>query len=186
MSTLIGAGVAGLLLWLASQWGHDSTGGYWAAMGVVAGAGLVLGLSQLRGRDGHPPATFGLAFVPVLIAAGWTLIAMQPDSNWFRDHVASASRYVHILGVMRDVGVWNGVLAFGIGLVFGFALEPATLRRRRVVHAPAAATPATAPVATHDARAADEPLTAERRTVDDGRALEDERVVERETTTHHG
>jgi len=203
-STLLGAGVAGFLLWLAAQFGRHTTGSYWAAYGIVAGAGVVVGLSQLRGRDGHPPATFTLAFLPVLIVAGWILLAMQPDSNWVRDHVLAWSGDIHIRGVVRDLGTWIGVLAFGIGLVFGFALEPATLRRRRPATAvtpapaparapaatPAAATPATAPAATakrpapvvasHDASAADEPLTAERRSTQE--TMPDGTVVERRET----
>jgi hypothetical protein len=206
-STLLGAGVAGFLLWLAAQLGRHTTGSYWAAYGIVAGAGLVVGMSQLRGRDGHPPATFTLAFLPVLIVAGWILLALQPDGNWFRDHVLAWSGDIHIRGIVEDLGTWIGVLAFGIGLVFGFSLEPATLRRRRrepVVEttpvparaesvpprrdgpAPVAPSGTMAPtgtmaphaVTTDDVRAADEPLTAERQTMGDGT------VVERQESQH--
>ena len=86
-STLLGAGIAGFLLWLAAQIGRHTTGGYWAAYGIVAGAGLVLAASQLRGRGGHPPGMFVFAFLPVLIVAGWVLLGMQPHANWFRSHV---------------------------------------------------------------------------------------------------
>ena len=118
-STLLGAGVAGFLLWLAAQWSRGSTGGYWAAYGVVAGAGLVFGMSQLRGRDGHPAATIGLAFVPVLIVAGWILLGGQPHPNWFRSHVLAWSRDIHVRGIVDDMTTWLGVLAFGIGAVLG-------------------------------------------------------------------
>jgi len=204
-STLLGAGVGGFLLWLAAQLGRHTTGSYWAACGIVAGAGLVVGLSQLRGRDGHPPATFTMAFLPVLIVAGWVLLAMQPDGNWFRDHVLAWSGDIHIRGIVEDLGTWIGVLSFGIGLVFGFALEPATLRRTRrepavatmpaetarsEARAPAtdtvAPTPATAgtmapprTVTTDDVRAADEPVGAERREVTD-----DGTIVERQESQH--
>lgn len=207
-STLLGAGVAGFLLWLAAQLGRHTTGSYWAAYGIVAGAGLVVGMSQLRGRDGHPPATFTLAFLPVLVVAGWILLAMEPNGNWFRDHVLAWSGDIHIRGIVEDLGTWIGVLAFGIGLVFGFSLEPATLRRRRqepVVAVPPTSTapaetvaprrdgpapvaptgtmaPHTAsrPVTTDDVRAADEPLTAERERLADG----DGTVVERHESQH--
>jgi hypothetical protein len=202
-STLLGAGVAGFLLWLAAQWSHGSTGGYWAAYGVVAGAGLVLGISQLRGRDGHPGATIGLAFIPVLIVAGWVLLGAQPHPNWFRNHVLAWSGDIHVRGIVHDLATWLGVLAFGIGAVLGIALEPRTMRRRReeAVVPPAAtrATPAPAtttapassapvgtmaPVAseapvrqeTHDPRAADEPLAAERREVTADGAMDREMV----------
>jgi hypothetical protein len=193
-STLLGAGVAGLLLWLAAQWSRSSTGGYWAAYGVVAGAGLVFGMSQLRGRDGHPAATIGLAFLPVLIVAGWILLGGQPHPNWFRNHVLAWSGDIHVRGVVHDLTTWLGVLAFGIGAVFGVALEPRTAayRRRREVRttAPAAApatTPATAPTGTtgapaFDRRAADEPLTADRREVMEPAPRPVERTTETETT----
>ena len=49
LTTLLAAGAAGFLLWLAAQFNMHATGGYWAALGVVAGCGLLLGLAQLRG-----------------------------------------------------------------------------------------------------------------------------------------
>ena len=51
--TLLAAGVAGFLLWLAAQFDMRTTGGYWAALGIVAGCGLLLGLAQ----PGGPGAT---------------------------------------------------------------------------------------------------------------------------------
>jgi len=150
-ATLLGAAAAGVLLWLAAQIGRGSAGGYWAAYGVVAAAGLVFALTQLRGRNGHPPGMFLGVFLPVLVVAGWVLIAMQPDDNWFRSHVLSWSGDVGIRDVVRDVGTWIGMLAFGIGYVLGAALEPMP-RREEVVPPPA-----------FDRTAADEPLTAERR-----------------------
>lgn len=194
-TTLLGAGVAGFLLWLAAQWSHHTTGGYWAAYGVVAGAGLVLGLSQLRGRDGHPTATIGLAFLPVLIVAGWVIVGGQPNGNTFRNHVLAWSGDIHVRGVVHDLATWLGVLAFGIGVVLGVALEPRTLRRRRTVPAattaPATSVPAaTAPVATRRPRgamepaAADEPMAAERREVGDEPMVERE-VHERDREASH-
>jgi hypothetical protein len=150
-ATLLGAGAAGALLWVAAQIDRSSNGGYWATAGIVAGAGLVLALTQLRGRGGHPPAMLALGFLPVLIAAGWVLLAMQPHGNWFRHHVLSWSSDIGIRGVVEDVGIWIGVLAFGIGYTLGLALEP--MPRRAAVAEPV------------DETAADEPVTAERREV---------------------
>src|SRR5919198_3116741 len=48
-TTLLAAAVAGFLIWLASQFSNNHEGGYWAIMGVLAGAGLVMALSQLLG-----------------------------------------------------------------------------------------------------------------------------------------
>jgi hypothetical protein len=176
-STLLGAGIAGFLLWLAAQLGRHSTGGYWAAYGIVAGAGLVLAVSQLRGRGGHPPGMLVFVFVPVLVAAGWVLLAMQPHANWFRSHVLSWSGDIGIRDVVDSVGTWLGVLAFGIGYTLGTTLEPFGRRREAVVPTtrPAAqpATPAYDPVAS------DAPTTAERAEVGD----ESTRVTPSETTT---
>jgi hypothetical protein len=180
VATLVGVAAAGFLLWLAAQPDRGTTGGYWAAYGIVAGAGVVFALSQLRGRDGNPRAMLALGFLPVLVAAGWVLLATQPNANWFRDHVLSWSESIGLEYVVRDLGTWLGVLAFGVGAVLGLTLEPATLRRRRAVPAGAgvvdergaARTPA------FDSRAADEPLSAERRDVETVPA--DEPVVERE------
>jgi hypothetical protein len=154
VATLGGAAIAGVLLWAAAHVGRHTTGGYWAAYGIVAGAGLVFALSQLRGRRGNPPAMFALAFLPVLVTAGWVLVAMQPHGNWFRGHVLAWSGDLGIRHLVGLVGIWLGVLAFGIGYTLGLALEPAPAPIEPVVVPP-----------THDRAAADEPLTAERREV---------------------
>jgi hypothetical protein len=174
-STLLGVGVAGFLLWLAAQLGRHSTGGYWAAYGIVAGAGLVLAASQLRGRGGHPPGMLVFVFVPVLVAAGWVLLAKQPHPSWVRSHVLSWSGDIHIRNVVDDVATWLGVLAFGIGYALGTTLEPFGRRREAVVSTtpPATATPAYDPVAS------DAPTTAERAEIGD----ESTRVTPTETTT---
>jgi len=151
--TLVGVAGAGVLLWVAAQVSRGTVGGYWAAYGIVAGAGLVLAVTQLRGRYGHPPAMFALGFLPVLICAGWVLLGMQPHGNWFRDHVLAWSGNIGIKNVVLDLGTWLGVLAFGIGYTLGLVLEPM----------PAAVEE---PVG-YDRTAADEPVTAERREVDE-------------------
>jgi hypothetical protein len=150
--TLAGAAIAGVILWAAAHIGRHSTGGYWAAYGVVAGAGLVFALSQLRGRRGNPPVMLTLAFLPVLVVAGWVLVAMQPHDDWLRAHVLAWSGDLGVRDVVERVGVWLGVLAFGVGYTLGLSLEPAP--PAAVVLPP-----------THDRAAADEPLTAERHEV---------------------
>lgn len=152
-ATLLGAAAAGALLWVAAQLGRHSNGSYWAAYATVAAAGLLFAASQWRGRTGYPPAMLTLAFVPVLIVSGWVLLGMQPHGNWFRSHVLNWSGDAHIGGVVRDLGTWLGVLAFGLGYTLGAALEPAP---RRAVAKP-----------EYDRTATDLPLTAERREVDD-------------------
>jgi hypothetical protein len=129
--TLLGAAGAGALLWFAAaHLDRSTTGGYWAAYGLVAAAGLVFGLAQLRGGGGHPPAMLLFGFLPVLIVAGWVIVGMQPNSNWFAHHVRSWSDDIGVDGVMRALGTWLGVLAFGIGATLAAAAEPFGRRRR--------------------------------------------------------
>jgi hypothetical protein len=146
LSTLAGVAAAGFLLWVAAQVGRHSTGGYWAAYAIVAAAGLVLALSQGRGRTGHPRAMLTFGFLPVLVVAGWVLIAMEPHGNWFRDHALAWSRDMGIGDAVRDVGTWTGVLALGIGFTLGAMLERTP--RPRVVE-------------THEPAIEDEPVAAE-------------------------
>jgi hypothetical protein len=167
-TTLAGVAVGGFLLWVAAQVGRHTTGGYWAAYAIVAAAGLVLGLSQMRGRTGHPPALFLFGFLPVLVIAGWVLIGMQPHGNWFRGHVLAWSGDLGVRDVVLDLGTWIGVLALAIGYTLGVVLEPAP--RRRVLPA-------------YDAAAADEPVTAERHAVATTAMTEDPVTTETPATT---
>lgn len=161
-TTLIAAGVAGLLIWIATRISVHSTGGYWAVYGLIAGAGLVMALSQLLGgwtKWGVPrlsATVFLLAFIPVLIAAGWVVVAHQPHGNWARHHVLSWSSDIHIRGLVNDLTNYVSVLAFGIGLVFGYSFDTTGPRQRA-----AAVDRRQDAVTAADRRAADEPLTAE-------------------------
>jgi hypothetical protein len=161
-TTLFAAGVAGLLVWVATRIDDRSTGGYWAVYGLIAGAGLVMALSQLLGgwtKWGMPrleAAVFLLAFVPVLVVAGWVVVAHQPHGNWARNHVLAWSGDIHVRGLVGDLVDYVSVLAFGIGLVFGYSFDT-TGPRQRVVE------PSRRDVGTPvDRAAADEPLTADR------------------------
>jgi hypothetical protein len=175
VSTLVGAGIAGVLLWLAGNVGRGDNGGYWAASGIVAAAGLVFALSQLRGRNGNPLLLFLLVFLPVLVVAGWVLVSAQPHGNWFSSHVLAWSGDLGLRQVVEHVGAWLGVLAFGIGYALGLALEPP---RRAAVIAPVAA-----PVA-HDRVAADEPVTAERHEVEQEHEVVEPAAEEPVETAH--
>lgn len=173
-TTLLFAAAAGLVIWIATQIDNGHTGGYWARVGLVAGAGLLMAMSQVVGgwtKWGRPrlsAAVLLTAFVPVAIASLWVVLAGEPGSGWFHDHVRSWSSDIHVTGLVQDLLHYIPVLAFGSGLVFGFAFDTAgpvsrepvpTGRRRGILrgrrHAPAAP----------DASAADEPLTADRDTV---------------------
>jgi hypothetical protein len=148
--TLLGAAAAGALIWLATQVDRGTTGGYWSAYGLLAAAGLTMALSQILGgwtKWGWPRISlnvFLLAFLPVLIAAGWVIVGAQPHGNWFHDHARSWSDDLSIGGLVRDLTEYAGVFAFGIGLVFGFTFDtsgPAAYgpfgRRRRAASIPA-------------------------------------------------
>jgi hypothetical protein len=156
----LAAGVVGLLLWVATLVGTQTDHRYWAAMAIVAGAGLVLALAHVLGgwtsglRLRLSPSTFVLAFVPVLICAGWILVATQPGHGWEEGHLTGWDHGAGLTGLVHDLGLWHGVLAFGLGFVLGFSLDS--------VPAPA---PGPEPTAGR-ARTADEPVTAERRAVD--------------------
>jgi hypothetical protein len=152
-STLLGAAVAGGLVWVAAQPSRDTTGGYWAGIGILAGAGLALALARLPdlGVRTLVPSlpTFALAFLPALVATAWVVVASQPDGNTWRRHVLNWSSDVGLLRVVRDLGPYAIVLAFGLGALFGLVFE------RRGVEpavAPATATPATVETASaaHD------------------------------------
>jgi hypothetical protein len=134
--TLLAAGVAGLLAWLTTTIGDKSTGGYWAVYGILAGAGLVIALSQVlggwtkRGRPTFSPTVFALAFVPTLIAVAWIVVFHQPHSGLFRGHVMNWSGDIGIRGLVDDMGgSLLTMLAFGLGLVFGFCFDTTGARR---------------------------------------------------------
>jgi hypothetical protein len=179
MVTLLSAAVAGFLVWLATQISDSSNGGYWGVYGLIAGAGLIMALSQILGgwtKWGRPRLSvnvFLLGFIPVLVAAGWVILATQPDANWFRDHVRGWSNDIGIQGLVRDLGEYVAVLAFGIGLVFGYTFDtsgPAAYgpfgrrRRRAVVPAGGAAPPPEEdrPTAREEREAADEDTAVRR------------------------
>lgn len=127
LATLVGAAIAGGLVWVAAQLDTDTTGGYWAVTGILAGAGLALALARLPDVGVRTlalaPAALALAFLPALVAGGWVIVATQPHGNWARRHVLDWSGDVAIGGIVRDLGPYAGVLAFGLGVVLGLAFE---------------------------------------------------------------
>jgi len=134
VSILIGAGLAGLLVWTSTQINASTTGGYWAVQGIVAAAGLVLVLTQLAGRrtTGRRPrlaaVPFLIGFLPALVAAAWVAIAAQPDPGWLQSHVNSWSGDIGIQAVVEDLRSAVLLLSFGLGLVLGLVLTTAEPR----------------------------------------------------------
>ena len=185
-TTLIAAAVAGLLIWLATQIDDKSVGGFWAVYGLIAGAGLLMALSQLLGgwtKWGLPRLSvrfFLLAFVPIAIVSLWIVLAGEPGNGWFHRHVVSWSNDIHIDGLVNDLKEYVSVFAFGIGLVFGYCFDTTGPRRRDVAGAPATTTRRgrldrrREAVTTDDGRAAaDEPVTRERVAMRDDRPPDD-------------
>lgn len=139
--TLIGAAVAGFLLWVAANVASDnstfSMGEHWETAGLVAAAGLTMALSQLLGgwtKWGLPRVSgnvFLIAFLPVLIAGGWIIAASEPGDHWLGSHARSWSDDLGIGGVVGDLTIMFPAIAFGIGLVFGLTFDTTGPRIRK-------------------------------------------------------
>jgi len=148
LTLALAAALAGLGLWGATQVGMQTTGRFWLSLAIVAGTGLLIALANHVGtwtkglRLRMSPSTFALAFLPVFVCVGWILVASQPSQGWEEGRLGSWSNSIGILGVVHSIGLWRGVLAFGLGLMLGLSLDG--------VPAPA------------DEASADEPVTAER------------------------
>jgi hypothetical protein len=129
LMTLLGVAAAGFLVWLATQFDLGARGEYWAAMAILAGAGACLGLSQLLGgwtKWGAPtfsPGVFLLGFVPTFIAVGGILVATRPTGTDEGDQVAGWVRDIGLGGLAGDLIAFQGVLAFGLGIVLTFTLD---------------------------------------------------------------
>ena len=136
--TLLGVAAAGFLIWLATIFDLDTTGEFWAAMGLLAAAGFVLGFSQLLGgwtKWGVPilsPGVFLLGFLPALILGGGILLATRDTGQGTRDTVSGWAQDLGIEGFVQDMSLFQGAIAFAIGLVFSFVFDTAGPRREYV------------------------------------------------------
>jgi hypothetical protein len=151
-----------------------------------------MALSQLLGgwtKWGWPRlsiAVFVTAFIPVAIVSLWIVLAGEPGSGWFHNHVLAWTRDIHVSGLVTDLLYYIPVFAFGTGLVLGFSFDttgPVVRDRdvlvepdREVVAVDNGRSTADTPTTT-DGRVADEPLTADR----DAAATSTERTTDRET-----
>jgi hypothetical protein len=134
--TLLGVAAAGFLVWLATQFDLSSTSEFWAAMGILVGAGAVLGLSQLLGgwtKWGRPtisPSVLLLGFLPTLVAVAGILVATRPTGTAEGEDVAGWIRDIGLGGLAEDLSLFQGVLAFGLGIVFSFIFDTMGPRTR--------------------------------------------------------
>jgi hypothetical protein len=180
-TTLLAAAVAGFLIWLATRFSSDLTGEYWAIMGLIGGAGLVMALSQLLGgwtKWGWPRLSASVllfAFVPVAFVCLWVIVAGEPGNGWLHRHVLSWSGDIHVRGLVTDLLTYVPVLAFGTGLVFGFSFDTTGPVAREPV---ASRREAAAPTPVEERAAADEPVTAERTRVARADDRDEEYVTE--------
>jgi hypothetical protein len=137
--TLLGVAAAGLLIWLASYFDIGSDTEFWGAMGLIAAAGLVLGLSQLFGgwtKWGLPvlsPGVFLFAFIPTAVVVGWVLLATQPANGWQHDRLAGWTGDLGVTGLVNGLGTFPAALAMGLGIVFVFCFDTTGPRRRDLV-----------------------------------------------------
>lgn len=137
--TLLGVASAGLLIWLAHYFDLASTSEFWYAMGLMAAAGLVLGLSQLFGgwtKWGIPvlsPGVFLFAFIPTLIVVGWVLLATQPAGGWQHGRFTGWSGDLGITGFVNDLGMFPAALAMGLGIVLAFSFDTTGPRHGEIV-----------------------------------------------------
>lgn len=142
-ATLLGVAISGLLLWLAGDafdeggiFEADETGRYWAVVGLLAAAGLVMALSQLLGgwtKWGWPRisgSVFLLGFLPALVAGGWVLLYLHPGGNWFAEHVREWSDDLGIETLVQDLSLLFPAIAFGLGLVLGLTFDTSGPRVR--------------------------------------------------------
>jgi hypothetical protein len=127
--TLASVALAGFLLWVAQLFDLNGTDEFWAAMAIVAGAGVVLGLAQLFGgwtKWGWPtmsPTVFLLGFLPTLVVGGWILLARQPDGGWQQGRFDGWTSDIGVTGFVDAMIPFLPVIALVIGLVFAFSFD---------------------------------------------------------------
>jgi hypothetical protein len=105
-------------------------------------------------------SVFLWAFVPVAIAVLWIVAFHQPHHGLGRTHIRKWSRDLGIDGFVGDFTQFVGVLAFGLGLVFGYTFDTTG----PIVHRGPHEAPTGPPVAeqVEPAEPSDTPTVAER------------------------
>jgi MFS family permease len=153
VTTLVGAALAGILVWLAADafddggiFEADQSGRYWATVGLLAAAGLAIPLSQLFGgwtKWGTPRLSvlvFLVGVLPALIAGLWLLLYVDPGDYWLANKVRDWSNDLGIEDLVQDVGSLFPAVAFALGLLFGLTFDtsgPRVPREEEVTAPPA-------------------------------------------------
>ncbi len=125
-ATLLAVAVAALFVSLAGKLNEDSRWGYWLVYGLVALAGLVVGLSQPTAAADARRMLL-VAFVPVAVGALWVLVYNQPTPGALRTYVRRWSADLHLGDAIGHFADNRGVVAFALGLVLGLSLDRASL-----------------------------------------------------------
>ena len=195
VATLVGAGVAGLLIWAATRVTGPTVADYWSVIGLAAAAGLVLALSQLVGgwtKWGRPRISLGVllvGFLPTLIAAGWIIVYSQPSANWFQHHFNTWSGDIGVGGFAHEIGRAAVLVAFGLGIVFGFVFDtsgPDTEPVRRPRRGEAQPAPTDGPPTDEPARESTDDTAETGATSDDTAATRVNRPAEPVGTSRQG
>jgi hypothetical protein len=136
--TLAGLAVALFLTWVAAEsfTPADGTSDFWIAMGLIAGGGLALGLSQLFGgwtKWGVPRISSGVflfGWLPTAIVVGWILMTVQPTGGWQQSRLEGWSDSIGILGFVDNFADYPAVPAIILGLVTAFVFDTTGPRRK--------------------------------------------------------
>ncbi len=122
MTMLIAAAAAGALTWYAGRFDGSTSHDYWISLGLIAAAGLIVGIA-LRAYA----ASLIAALVPLLVTV-WVALATQPTHG----HVTNWSHDLGIGGIVGDLGVHVSVLAFGACAIVATAVAVPGLHRTPV------------------------------------------------------
>jgi hypothetical protein len=136
--TVVGVAAALFLTWLAAEsfQPSDGTSDFWIGMGLIAGGGLALGLSQLFGgwtKWGVPRISTGVllfGWIPTAVVVGWILMTMQPSGGWQQSRLESWSDSIGVLGFVDNFAGYLAVPAIILGLVTAFIFDTAGPRTK--------------------------------------------------------
>jgi hypothetical protein len=136
MTLTVAVAAAGALIWFAGRFDGPTSHDYWIALGLIAAAGLIVGLAlRAHATETADPI---VALVSLLVTI-WVAFANQPTHG----HLTNWSHDLGIGGVVSDLGVHVSVLAFGVSVVVATA---ASLARRNRASVAGDDEPATEPV----------------------------------------
>ena len=126
--TLSSVGAAGALVWAAGRFGTDGDGGYWASVGVVFAAGLLLALAQVYARRREPVRptfsgwAFLIGFLPAAVVGGWIVVSGMPH-GMVAHNVQAWSGDLGVRGGVDQLARLARLIALGVGVALGFCFD---------------------------------------------------------------